>query len=106
MKLAVAYQLHLSQDFAWDAFQLEMEYSEISPELGRKFLESVKQVSNLIRDFPLLGTPQSSARYPNLRVRGVPTFRKHVVIYNVEGQDVALIRLLHGARDLPSLLDE
>ena len=106
MKWAVSYQLHLSRDFAWDTFQLEMEYSDISPELGRRFLESVKQVSNLIRDLPLLGSTLPTARFPNLRVRGVPRFREYVILYSLDGEDVTLIRLVHGARDLTSLLDE
>ena len=38
-------------------------------------------------------------------IRRVPIsgFRKHLVFYRVEGNDVLILRVLHGARDLESL---
>jgi toxin ParE1/3/4 len=43
-------------------------------------------------------------RLANLRKRAVFGFRNYLVFYEVGGDVVEIIRVLHGARDIPSIL--
>ena len=54
---------------------------------------------------PGLGAPCRFSRTELRGIRRVPIsgFPKHLVFYSVENNDVLILRVLHGARDLESL---
>jgi toxin ParE1/3/4 len=61
-------------------------------------------VARLAR-FPYIGAPREELG-PGLRSIRIRPF-PHLLFYSVDGETVTLIRLLHGARDLPNQdLDE
>lgn len=48
--------------------------------------------------------PTTRPRLIGLRKRSVPGFGKHLIFYRVQGNTVRIVRVLHGARDLPTVL--
>lgn len=72
-----------------------------------KFYDAVDLTYRQLRDHPKrwrlyeIGHP----RLTDLRKRSVETFRSYLVFYRIDGAVVEIIRVLHGARDLPSILD-
>lgn len=61
----------------------------------------------------LLGEPGIGARFPvsdsrlaNLRRRRMPQFGNYLVFYRVTEDAVQIVRVLHGARDLESILSD
>ena len=62
------------------------------------------QIARLAR-IPFIGAPREELA-PGLRSIRIRPF-PHLLFYSVDGETVTLIRLLHGARDLPNQdLDE
>lgn len=102
----MAYKLKKTPQFVQDFRQLTDFYAVQNQQVGERFVESVAKTIRLIRDFPLLGSKDPTGDSVNRRFRGVPRFRSIQIFYVVEGQEVKLRRIVHGARDLPSLLDE
>jgi len=55
--------------------------------------------------WPLVSYPHIRRKCYDLRqgLRGFP-LRNYVILYRIEGQDVLILHILHGRRDIPSLL--
>jgi toxin ParE1/3/4 len=66
---------------------------------AERFLDIVEAAALRLTDFPDMGAPRDELRL-GLRSLRVRPF-KHLVFYRTEGANVVLIRLLHGAQDLP-----
>jgi toxin ParE1/3/4 len=69
-----------------------------SPRAAATLLERTEHLLGLLREFPAMGRERRDLRrgLHSMRVRGFP----YVVFYRIEGSDVVMIRLLHGARRL------
>lgn len=79
-----------------------------SLEAAMRFLDAVQQAFARIGEQPGIG----SKRYAHLplleglQVWPVPGFEKHLVFYVERGQYIDVLRVLHGARDIPATLME
>jgi plasmid stabilization system protein ParE len=78
-------------------------------EIAGRYLNSIEATCRLLGQYPLLG-PRGGFNHPRLREwRFFVVFRpfnKHVVFYEVTGEDVVMRRVLHGHRNLPQRLLE
>ena len=79
-----------------------------SAEVAERFLEAVDSTLDLLRSNPQAGRLRESAaaRLAGIRswlVRGFPSY---LVFYRLEAGRVEIVRLLHGARDLPDQVRE
>ena len=74
-----------------------------------RYLLAVETTARLLEQHPQLG-PRGGFNHPRLREwRFFVVFRpfqKHVLFYEVVGDDVVLRRAMHGHRDLPKRLVE
>ncbi len=83
-----------------------------SQEAGRvvalRFLKAMEGTLTALAAEPALGNPRhfDDPRLEGLRARTVAGFRKVRVFYLTLGDAVEIVRVLHGARDIPPLLDE
>jgi len=71
-----------------------------------RFYDAVERTYRLIRDHPKRW-PRYEIDHPRLsglRKRSVIGFRNFLVFYHIERDLVEIIRVLHGARDIPSVL--
>ena len=72
-----------------------------SPPVALRFIESVRDTFELHAAFPLLGHVYRE----HVRVKAVRGFSKYLVFYEPRATGVFIVRILHSARNVPSLLD-
>lgn len=79
-----------------------------SPEAAERLLDAVGDAVALLLENPLSGSPRTfrSPRAQGLRSWAPHGFPNHLIFYKVSGDDIEVVRFLHGARDLPLFLDE
>jgi toxin ParE1/3/4 len=76
-----------------------------NPRAARRFLQAVRQTNNELAYMPGIGSP----RYADLplahgvRMIAVRGF-EHYLIFYLERETVEVIRVIHGARDIPAAL--
>ncbi|WP_197527208.1 type II toxin-antitoxin system RelE/ParE family toxin [Pirellulimonas nuda] len=75
-------------------------------DVAHRFLDAAESAFSLLASNPLLGEPFAHPRYSDLRFRTLrPPFRNYVLFYRPSAEGVEIVRLLHGARDLPIVLE-
>jgi len=99
-------QVRLSEAASSDIVEQADWYEEKSDrKLAQRWSKAVTSAVLRILKSPRSGTP---CRFGPTALLGIgrvpiPGFPKHLVFYSVESNDVLVLRVLHGARDLESL---
>ena len=77
------------------------------PGAAERFESSVRRECELLAAFPYLGRARAfrSPALRGLRSRPISGFASWLVFYRVEGDVIEVVRVLHGARDLPATLE-
>ena len=73
-----------------------------------RFYDAVDRTYRQIRDHPNRW-PRYELDHPRLkelRKRAVAGYRNYLVFYRIDADMVEIVRVLHGARDIPALLME
>jgi toxin ParE1/3/4 len=73
-----------------------------------RFADAVRETEELLAATPGTGTPRDLA-WPELagmRSHSVKDFRKYIIFYITGEGGIEIVRVLHGARDLPALSGE
>ena len=76
-----------------------------NPVAARGFRAALDKLADTIGEHPLSGALKPQLASPPIRffpLRGFP----HVVVYTPEREPPLIVRVLHGARDLPDVLRE
>jgi toxin ParE1/3/4 len=75
---------------------------------AERFLDAVEATFERLAQSPLIASEYhtSNVRLQGLRVARIRGFPKHLVFYFPQGDGIDVLRVLHGARDLDSILDE
>lgn len=99
-----------SEDFISDVESLFEWYATNADwEIAERYLEAIEATCQLIGQHPLLG-PNAGLTHPRLcEWRLIVVFRpfqKHILFYEIVGEDVMFRRAMHGHRDLPKRLLE
>ena len=93
--------------------QAELDLEELAEYIARRqpriallFLYAAEKAFALHADFPEIGGKWTSKapRLADLRVWRVPGFRHHLIFYRIVGEEVQVVRVLWGTRDLEKLL--
>ena len=78
-------------------------------DVADKYLDAVEAACRLLALQPYLG-PACGFAHPKLRnwrfFLALRPFHKHILFYELTGEDLLLRRAMHGARDLPRRLLE
>ena len=92
----------VERQFKWYAINAGWDIAE-------HYLDSVEAICQLLGQHPLLG-PRAALAHPRLRdwrfIIVFRPFQKHILFYEVDGEDVLMRRAMHGHRDLPRRLLE
>lgn len=75
---------------------------------ARHFLTQAEATFQRLADRPGIGTPYEPEQPPcaGLRYCPVSRFKKYLVFYRPAAGGIEVVRVLHGARDLPNILAE
>jgi toxin ParE1/3/4 len=78
---------------------------EAGVDVAQRFVDAVETAFDLIARQPGIGSPRYAheLQIPDLRSWGLRAF-PHVLVYLVRDDAVDVIRVLHGARDIPATL--
>jgi len=76
--------------------------------VAERLVDAVGDAVGFLQENPFAGSPREfrSPRGAGIRSwapRGLPN---HLLFYRVSGQDIEVVRFLHGARDLPREIEE
>jgi plasmid stabilization system protein ParE len=99
-----------SDDFIADVErQFEWYVNNAGWAVADRYLDAVEATCRLLEQHPLLG-PRGGFTHPRLRewrfFLVFRPFKKHILFYEVAGDDVLMRRAMHGHRDLPKRLLE
>jgi toxin ParE1/3/4 len=94
---------------AWEDTQDSAEYlaNEGSSKIAERFLDAIEELTHRLIGLPQLGAHCrfSDPQLCDLRRIPVSGFRKWMVFYRESKGGIEVIRVLHGARDIASILD-
>ena len=79
----------------------DYSYHEFGPHVGADYLRGLRAAFALILEFPQIGSVFEGVK-PIVRLK---TYRSHRIFYRVTKRDIAIVRVLHKARDARALLD-
>ena len=90
-----------------DIIELATWIGQFHLDASERFIDAVDQTMADLAAMPMLGRQVDLARerLRPLRARAVAGFPDYLLFYEVTPTDIVVIRVLHGARDLPGLLD-
>jgi toxin ParE1/3/4 len=82
--------------------------SEASLDTALRFYDAARTTFDKIAQNPGIGQKRETLnpRLTGLRVWRVEGFEKHLIFYRPGDDGVEIVRVLHGARDIDSVLDE
>jgi plasmid stabilization system protein ParE len=66
--------------------------------------EAVHEACNLIAKAPLAGRIRTDLTLLPVRFWFVQPYRNYIIVYDPETKPIQILRVLHGARNIPSLL--
>ena len=78
------------------------------PGAGQRFLTSSRAAMERLAEFPGIGRAREfkSPALAGIRSWRIPGFERYLVFYKEIADGVEVVRVVHGARDLPTLLGE
>ncbi|MGB2791243.1 MAG: type II toxin-antitoxin system RelE/ParE family toxin [Candidatus Moraniibacteriota bacterium] len=76
--------------------------------LPARFLASFEETCKSLLDMPALGKVRTFECTALLNIREIPmrTFKKYLIFYRAHHEDIEIVRVIHGARDLPTIFVE
>ena len=89
-----------------DLSQMAVYLGEDDPEVGLRFLDAAEETIEGLAQGIMSGCPCEFKKpeLANLRCWPVKGFRNHLIFFREQGETITLVRVLHGARDLETLL--
>lgn len=80
------------------------DYAEIVTSLCEVNPDAVERALALLERHPLVGSKAGFRHAPEVRKWVIQPFHNYILFYLPTADGVVLVRLLHGARDLPPLI--
>lgn len=79
-----------------------------NPDAALQFFDATRQTIAKLSQNPYLGSayPLSNARLAGLRKWKVKGFDKYLIFYLIEAELLTIVRIIHVARDIPTILNE
>ena len=96
--------LHRGSLFLADYAEIVTDLSEVNPLAAERFCDAVEQALSLLATHPQIGSKAGFRHAPQVRKWVVQKFPNYLLFYLEQPDGVVVIRLLHGARDLPPLI--
>jgi len=77
-----------------------------NPSAARRFLVATYDTFEFLAANPGMGRSRADLGFPDVRSWRVRGFPRHLIFYRLVSDRVQVLRVLHGARDLPSELSQ
>jgi toxin ParE1/3/4 len=89
-----------------DLFRESRYLAERSLEARERFLSAAEETFDLLATSPELGGLVTIARAEDLRVWRIRGFPNHLVFYRQTAKSLDIVRILYGARDWATILED
>ncbi len=89
---------------AGDLFEIWDYIARDNPEAADRVEEAISRACELLSDSPFAGSVRKDLTPLPLRFWVVHPYSKYLIVYDPEKKPLQVIRILHGARDLPLVL--
>jgi toxin ParE1/3/4 len=91
-----------------DVIHIRRYIAEDNPEVAEAFHDAFQEACSALLDLPEMG---SRRHFGNPNLRGlrmllVPKFEKYLIFYLNTDDGLEVVRVIHGARDIPALFRE
>jgi toxin ParE1/3/4 len=100
----VSLRLFIHTQASEDIDQYAGRIGEDSPRAAARFQESALDTAQWLTEFPGAGHVVRMRRNEGLRVCAVRGFPNHLIFYREHAGLLEVVRIVHGARDLPRVL--
>jgi antitoxin ParD1/3/4 len=97
-------QYQLTPQAAGDLFEIWNFIAQDNPEAADRVEEAIFRACDLLSDSPLAGRVRKDLTPLPVRFWVVHRYSKYLIVYDPEKKPLQVIRILHGARDLSSVL--
>jgi plasmid stabilization system protein ParE len=94
----------LTPEAIGDLFEIWNFINQDNPKAADRVEEAVFRACDLLADSPLAGRVREDLTSLPLRFWVVQPYSKYLIVYDPEKKPLQIIRILHGARDLPVVL--
>ncbi len=94
-------KLHKGSRFLTDYAEIVLGLSAANPEAAERFCDAVEQALSLLQTHPQLGSKAGFRGAPVVRKWVIQKFPNYLLFYEAREETVVVVRLLHGARNLP-----
>ena len=91
-----------------DAREIALYIAEDNPGTADAFRVALERIREMLADLPEIGSSRSfnNKELDGLRMLRIPKFEKYLIFYRPVPEGIEIIRVLHGARDIPSLFGQ
>ena len=90
----------------WDDLREIVEHiSTDNPDAAERFLQAAEETFKLLKSHPGLGRLRSFL-VPGIRSWVIADFLNYIVFYLPTKTEVQILAVLHGARDLPKVMEQ
>jgi toxin ParE1/3/4 len=81
---------------------------EAGPEIARRFLKQAEETFGRLASSAGIGRRYKAqhSEFPPIRFFPIALFRKYLIFYLPTSDSIQIVRVLHSARDLDSILDQ
>jgi toxin ParE1/3/4 len=88
-----------------DIKQIATYIKEDSPQSSLAFRHTLENIYEVLLELPEIGTARNfhNPEMKGLRMLPVRKFTKYLIFYRSTPEGLEIVRVIHGARDLPSL---
>lgn len=82
--------------------------SQNNPDAALRFFDATRQTIAQLAQTPGIGSPYqlNNPRLAGLCKRGVKGFEKYLIFYLSQDDLLSVVRIIHAARDLPTILEQ
>ena len=87
-----------------DLFEIWNFINQDNPEAADRVEHAVFRACDLLAESPLVGRVRTDLTPLPVRFWVVHPYSKYLIVYDPEKKPLQIIRILHGARDLPTVL--
>lgn len=87
-----------------DLFEIWSYIAQDSPQAANQVEQAIYEACNLLADSPLAGTVRKDLTSLPVRFWLVPQFPNYFIVYEPGAKPLEVIRILHGARNIPSII--
>ena len=97
-------KLHKGSLFLDDYAEIVTVFCATNPDAGERFCDAVERALALLSDHPQAGSKAGFQHAPKVRKWVIQPFPNYLIFYEDRADGILMIRLLHGARELPRLI--